>query len=170
MPLTKSDLIDQLSTLAKLPRGTAEQIVNTIFDSMVDALVREQRIEIRGFGSFEVRSYKAYTGRNPRTGEPVEVAPKKLPFFKVGKDLRERVDRGTGAIERDDGDDGDDDDQELDSDNGPSRASTLGNAGSALQGSGSHDAIDSPVSPVNGERQRGSESYNEDDWEPPVTD
>ena len=94
MPVTKSELIEFLSNHSKLPRGTAEQIVNTIFDSMVAALVREERIEIRGFGSFEVRKYKAYQGRNPRTGEAVDVPPKKLPFFKVGKDLRERVNRG----------------------------------------------------------------------------
>lgn len=98
MPVTKSDLIEHLSSHAKLPKGTAEQIVNTVFDSMVGALMREERIEIRGFGSFEVRSYKAYKGRNPRTGEQVDVAAKKLPFFKAGKDLRERVNRGTAEL------------------------------------------------------------------------
>jgi integration host factor subunit beta len=65
--------------------------VNCIFDSMVDALKRGEGIEIRGFGSFTVREYKQYEGRNPRTGSPVHVAPKRLPFFKVGKELRERV-------------------------------------------------------------------------------
>ena len=89
--VTKSDLVERLAEQAKLPRGKAELVVNTIFDSMVDSLREGERIEIRGFGSFEVRHYKAYEGRNPRTGEPVHVAPKALPFFKVGKELRERI-------------------------------------------------------------------------------
>lgn len=92
--LTKSELIEQVSELLKLPNGKAEQIVNCIFDSMVKALQEDDGIEIRGFGSFTVREYKSYDGRNPRTGETVHVAPKRLPFFKVGKDLRERVNRG----------------------------------------------------------------------------
>src|SRR5262245_42208489 len=89
--MTKSELIELISNKIKLPKGKAEQIVNTIFDSMVDALKRSEGIEIRGFGSFTVREYKSYEGRNPRTGTPVHVAPKRLPFFKVGKELRERV-------------------------------------------------------------------------------
>jgi integration host factor subunit beta len=91
MPITKSDLIEQLSEKLRLPKGKAETVVNVMFDTMIEALQREERIEIRGFGSFEVRHYKAYEGRNPRTGDPVHVAPKRLPFFKVGKELRERV-------------------------------------------------------------------------------
>lgn len=89
--VTKSELIERISEKLKLPNGKAEQIVNCVFDSMVKALQDNEGIEIRGFGSFTVREYKAYEGRNPRTGETVHVAPKKLPFFKVGKDLRERV-------------------------------------------------------------------------------
>jgi len=89
--VTKSELIERISEKLKLPNGKAEQIVNTVFDSMVKALQDGDGIEIRGFGSFTVREYKAYEGRNPRTGETVHVAPKRLPFFKVGKDLRERV-------------------------------------------------------------------------------
>lgn len=89
--VTKSELIERISDQLKLPNGKVEQIVNTVFESMVDALQRGEGIEIRGFGSFTVRQYKAYEGRNPRTGEPVHVAPKRLPFFKVGKDLRERI-------------------------------------------------------------------------------
>lgn len=89
--LTKSELIELISNKIKLPKGKAEQIVNCIFDSMVEALKRGDGIEIRGFGSFTVREYKQYEGRNPRTGAPVHVAPKRLPFFKVGKELRERV-------------------------------------------------------------------------------
>jgi integration host factor subunit beta len=102
MPITKSDLIEQLSERLKLPKGKAEFVVNTIFESMEQALRDGERIEIRGFGSFEVREYKAYEGRNPRTGEPVHVRPKRLPFFKVGKELKERVNKsfertGSGA-------------------------------------------------------------------------
>ncbi len=91
--VTKSELIESISEQLKLPTGKAEQIVNCVFDSMVKALQEGEGIEIRGFGSFTVREYKAYEGRNPRTGETVHVAPKRLPFFKVGKDLRERVNR-----------------------------------------------------------------------------
>ncbi len=93
MAITKSELIDQLSDTAKLPRGRAEEVVHLIFDQMVHALIKGKGIEVRGFGSFQVREYKAYQGRNPRTGEPVHVKPKKLPFFRVGKELRERVDK-----------------------------------------------------------------------------
>src|SRR5512143_2552393 len=89
--MTKSELIESVSNKAKLPKGKAEQIVNCIFDSMVDALRKGEGIEIRGFGGFTVREYKSYEGRSPRTGTPVHVAPKRLPFFKVGKELRERV-------------------------------------------------------------------------------
>ena len=91
MPVTKSELIDQLAERLKLERGRAEQLINTVLESMVTALNDGDRIEIRGFGSFEVRHYKGYSGRNPRTGETVNVKPKRLPFFKTGKELRERV-------------------------------------------------------------------------------
>ncbi len=94
MPVTKSELIDQLAERLKLERGRAELLINTILDSMVSALNDGDRIEIRGFGSFEVRHYKGYSGRNPRTGETVDVKPKRLPFFKTGKELRERVNSG----------------------------------------------------------------------------
>jgi integration host factor subunit beta len=95
--VTKSELIEKISESLKLPAGKAEAIVNCVFDSMVKALERGEGIEIRGLGSFTVREYKAYEGRNPRTGETVHVAPKRLPFFKVGKDLRERVNAGAGT-------------------------------------------------------------------------
>lgn len=74
-----------------LTRKKAEHLVNTIFDSMEDALVRGDRIEIRGFGSFKTKHYPAYTGRNPKTGFPISVEEKVLPVFKVGKQLRQRV-------------------------------------------------------------------------------
>lgn len=102
--LTKSELIEKISESLKLPAGKAELIVNCVFDSMVQALERGEGIEIRGLGSFTVREYKAYEGRNPRTGETVHVAPKRLPFFKVGKELRERINASTGKLEVEDGD------------------------------------------------------------------
>jgi integration host factor subunit beta len=95
--MTKSDLIDVLCETQKIPKGRAELLVQVIFESMEEALKRGERIEIRGFGSFELRSYKPYEGRNPRTGVRVSVQPKRLPFFKVGKELKERVNAGRSA-------------------------------------------------------------------------
>jgi integration host factor subunit beta len=89
--MNKSELVEALSVRENLTYKKAEQIVNLVFDEMATALVESGRIEIRGFGSFMVKDYKSYTGRNPKTGEIIEVKPKKLPFFKVGKELRERV-------------------------------------------------------------------------------
>jgi integration host factor subunit beta len=92
--MTKSDLIDVLCEAQKMPKGRAELLVNVIFDTMEASLRKGERIEIRGFGSFEIREYRAYEGRNPRTGSTVAVKPKRLPFFKVGKELKERVNAG----------------------------------------------------------------------------
>ena len=89
--MTKADLIDLVAEKVRMPRGRAELLVGHIFDSMVEALQRGEGIEIRGFGSFSIRTYREYEGRNPRTGEAVHVRPKRLAFFKVGKELRERV-------------------------------------------------------------------------------
>ncbi len=90
--MNKSDLIEMLAKkLPNLASRDVEVIVNTVFDSMSDALERDERIEIRGFGSFEVRTRKPRIGRNPKTGMAVEVGERKVPFFKVGKELRERV-------------------------------------------------------------------------------
>ncbi|BCR05020.1 integration host factor subunit beta [Desulfuromonas versatilis] len=90
--MNKSELIEALASRKDLTYKKSEEIVNIIFDSMADTLAGGGRIEIRGFGSFVVKHYKAYMGRNPKTGEVIRVKPKKLPFFKVGKELRERVD------------------------------------------------------------------------------
>ena len=89
--MTKSDLINLVSEKAGITRVKAEAVVNTIFESMVEALMKNDRIEIRGFGSFINRSYGSYQGRNPRTGEVIDVKEKKIPFFKVGKALREYI-------------------------------------------------------------------------------
>lgn len=89
--MNKSELVEALANAKDLTYKKSEEIVNLIFDSMTETLANGDRIEIRGFGSFVVKDYKAYMGRNPKTGEVIEVKPKKLPFFKVGKELRERV-------------------------------------------------------------------------------
>ena len=94
--MNKSDLIEKIVEGTNLPRKRAEAVVNHVFDSMTAALVRGDRIEIRGFGSFVSKHYRARTGRNPRTGATIHVAAKRLPFFKVGKELRARVDYGSG--------------------------------------------------------------------------
>jgi integration host factor subunit beta len=90
--MNKVDLIQALKNSNNLSRLEAEKIVTLFFDKMADALAQGERVEIRGLCSFYVEKYKGYTGRNPKTGKRVKIAPKKLPFFKVGKELRERVD------------------------------------------------------------------------------
>jgi integration host factor subunit beta len=92
--MTKADLIAVIAEKLKFPWARAEVLVDQVFEAMVEALKRGEGIEIRGFGSFTIREYKAYEGRNPRTGETVQVKPKRLAFFKVGKELRERVNNG----------------------------------------------------------------------------
>jgi integration host factor subunit beta len=89
--MNKSDLIDALAKQAELPVRKSEEIVNLLFETMSKALIEGGRIEVRGFGSFEIRKYANYTGRNPKTGEKIAVGNKKLPFFKVGKDLRDKM-------------------------------------------------------------------------------
>ena len=89
--MNKSEMIEALATKRGISIKKAEEIINTIVDAMTNALLERDRIEIRGFGSFVVNEYKEYTGRNPKTGEPISVKPKRLPFFKVGKELKERI-------------------------------------------------------------------------------
>ncbi len=90
--MNKSELIEKLSTKTGLSAVQAEEVVNLIYRKMLETLVSGGRIEIRGFGSFVVKEYGQYEGRNPKTGEKKVVPPKKLPFFKVGKELKERID------------------------------------------------------------------------------
>jgi len=90
--MTKSELIQALSGRTGLAKTKAEELVNITFGAMTRALAAGERVEIRGFGSFKVKKYEGYTGRNPKTGELIEVKSKKLPFFKCGKELKERVD------------------------------------------------------------------------------
>lgn len=90
--MNKMELIGMLKEKVGISKSEAGTIVNTFFDQMADTLAAGGRVEIRGFCSFYVKEYKAYVGRNPKTGVNVTVAPKKLPFFKCGKELKERVD------------------------------------------------------------------------------
>jgi integration host factor subunit beta len=125
--MTKSELIEAVAERTKITKSRAELVVNCVFDAMTNALERGEGIEIRGYGSFTVRSYKPYDGRNPRTGNQVSVPSKRLPFFKVGKELKTLVNDGGGASAstnniktngaggpHEPDDDDDDDDDELD--------------------------------------------------------
>jgi len=89
--MNKSDLINALSTKENLTHKNASEIINLVFDGFTHTLMEGGRIELRGFGSFTVRKYGGYTGKNPKTLEKVQVGAKKLPFFKVGKELKKRV-------------------------------------------------------------------------------
>lgn len=91
--MNKAELIEALREEAGLTRTKANEVVELFFDEMSDALGRGDRVEIRGFCSIFVKEYKAYTGRNPKTRETIHVPPKRLPFFKCGKELKERVDQ-----------------------------------------------------------------------------
>ena len=90
--MNKSQLVEALAKEENLPLKKAEEVVNTVFGDMEKALIQDERVEIRGLGSFKVKKYEGYQGRNPKTGEVIHVSRKKLPFFKVGKELKERVD------------------------------------------------------------------------------
>ena len=90
--MNKLELIQALKESNGLSKSEAATIVDLFFNEMANALAKGDRVEIRGLCSFYVKKYKAYAGRNPKTGEPAKVKPKKLPFFKCGKELKERVD------------------------------------------------------------------------------
>jgi len=90
--MNKLDLIQAVKNANGLTKTEANVVVKLFFDKMADALASGERVEIRGLCSFHVKQYKGYTGRNPKSGERVEIKPKKLPFFKCGKELKERVD------------------------------------------------------------------------------
>ena len=116
--MTKSELIEAVAQRRNITKSRAELVVNCVFDAMTAALERNEGIEIRGYGSFTVRHYHAYDGRNPRTGKAVSVPEKRLPFFKVGKELKALVNQGAAAgtplvADSDDDDDEDDDDTDV---------------------------------------------------------
>ncbi len=89
--MNKLELISALKTEADISKSEAATVVQLLFDSMAEAMAKGKRVEIRGLCSFFVKEYKSYTGRNPKTGQKVTISPKKLPFFKAGKELKERV-------------------------------------------------------------------------------
>ena len=91
--MNKLQLIQTLKTEAVITKSEAAAVVHLLFDAIADALANGDRAEIRGLCSFYVKKYKSYTGRNPKTGEQIKIKPKKLPFFKCGKELMERVDK-----------------------------------------------------------------------------
>lgn len=115
--MTKSELIEAVAERTKITKSRAELVVNCVFDAMTAALERGEGIEIRGYGSFTVRNYKPYDGRNPRTGNQVAVPSKRLPFFKVGKELKTLVNNGPvgggprAPLANDQDDDDDEDDE-----------------------------------------------------------
>ena len=90
--MNKSQLIETIAKEEGITIKSAASVVNIVFDSMTDSLAKGDRVEIRGFGSFKVKGYDSYQGRNPKTGEIIQVREKKLPYFKVGKEMKERVD------------------------------------------------------------------------------
>ncbi|MDR0826357.1 MAG: integration host factor subunit beta [Desulfovibrio sp.] len=89
--MNKSELIKILAEENTISTDEAAIVVNTFFDSIRQSIISEQRVEIRGLGSFKIKKYEGYSGRNPKTGEIVSVAPKKLPFFRAGKELKEFI-------------------------------------------------------------------------------
>ncbi len=91
--MTKSQLIEKLAFSARIRKTQAGAVVNGVFESLAEALKRGEKVEVRGFGSFSVRSYGSYTGRNPKTNEKLRIPPKRLAFFRVGKDMKEVVGR-----------------------------------------------------------------------------
>src|SRR5215470_14152526 len=97
--LTKADLIEEVLRVTELPRKESETIVETIFESIIDALQKGDKIEIRGFGSFRTRQRRGRIGRNPKTGEKVEVPAKKIPFFKPSKELKDFVNTAAAQSE-----------------------------------------------------------------------
>ena len=97
--MTKAELVDEVARSVQLTKKQAEAIVNLVFDSIVDSLRAGEKIELRGFGSFRLRSRKSRMGRNPKTGAKVDVPSKKIPYFKPGKELKELINRESEAAE-----------------------------------------------------------------------
>jgi integration host factor subunit beta len=97
--VTKADLVEEVSQATQMTRNDAEETVETIFESIIGALQKGDKIEIRGFGSFRTRQRRARVGRNPKTGARVEVPPKRVPFFKPSRELKEYVNAGASATE-----------------------------------------------------------------------
>lgn len=95
--MTKADLVDDVANAAELTKKDAERLVEIVFESIIDSLNQGEKIELRGFGSFRVRKRGARHGRNPKTGEPVNIPAKQVPYFKAGKELKELINQNTSA-------------------------------------------------------------------------
>jgi integration host factor subunit beta len=95
--MTKADLVEEVARVTELTRKDSEVIVDTLFESVIKALKTGDKLEVRGFGSFRVRQRNARVGRNPKTGEKVEVPAKRVPYFKPSKELKDLINDGTGA-------------------------------------------------------------------------
>ncbi|MEE9219112.1 MAG: HU family DNA-binding protein [Acidobacteriota bacterium] len=91
--MTKAELVEEVSRVSELSKKHSEVIVNTVFQAIVQALHKNQKIELRGFGSFRIRQRRSRQGRNPKTGQKVDVPAKRIPYFKPGKELKELINR-----------------------------------------------------------------------------
>ena len=109
--MTKADLVDEVVRVSRVSKKHAETIVNTVFSSIVEALHQEDKIELRGFGSFRVRRRRSRQGRHPKTGDRVEVPEKRIPYFKPGKELKDLINHDSGAVKATPATDHDDSDQ-----------------------------------------------------------
>ena len=97
--MTKADLIEEVVRVSSVSKKHAEVIVNTVFSSIIDALQRDDKIELRGFGSFRVRRRRPRQGRNPKTGDHVDVPEKRIPYFKPGKELKDLINREAASAD-----------------------------------------------------------------------
>ncbi len=95
--MTKAELVEEVARVSELTKKHSEIIVNTVFDSIVTALQKDEKIELRGFGSFRIRQRRSRQGRNPKTGDKVDVPAKRIPYFKPGKELKELINTSSGA-------------------------------------------------------------------------
>lgn len=95
--MTKADLVEEVVGVCNLSKKDAEVIVNTVFSSITEALEKDDKIELRGFGSFRVRKRRSRLGRNPKTGDQVEVPEKRIPYFKPGKELKDLINSGENS-------------------------------------------------------------------------
>ncbi len=98
--MTKAELVEDVARAAELTKKDAERLVEIVFESIIDTLNQGEKIELRGFGSFRVRERGARRGRNPKTGDPVDIPAKRVPYFKPGKELKELINEESGATPR----------------------------------------------------------------------
>ena len=97
--MTKAELVEEVARISELTKKHSEIIVNTVFDSIIDALRKDEKIELRGFGSFRIRQRRSRQGRNPKTGDKVDVPAKRIPYFKPGKELKELINSSAQSSE-----------------------------------------------------------------------